>query len=114
MTEQEKARKVAELLTAWADGKKLQHLAFFSQIKDQIFIDYKDNMLPEINSSNIECWRVKPEPKKQWYQLALMKDSMNVFHISVVNNENHKRMIKTSDFFVKWFTNVIEYEVTSE
>ena len=57
MTEQEKARKVAELLTAWEDGKKIEHIEFFSQIKDQFFIDYKDNMLPEINSSNIECWR---------------------------------------------------------
>ena len=110
MTEQEKARKAAELLVAWADGKKLEHIAFFSNIKDQVFIDYKDNMSPEINSSNIECWRVKPEPIKQWYRVALLKCNNEYYTCTCNGDEKFKYNVG----FVKWITERIEYEVPCE
>ena len=113
MTEQEKARKAAELLVAWADGKKIERLAFFSNIKDQVFVDYKNNEAPEINSLNVECWSIKPEPIKQWYRVAIFKYHGD-FITNVADNESEENSYKENKHFFKWITERIEYEVPSE
>jgi hypothetical protein len=59
MSEQEKARDVARLLTAWAEKKTLQYTG-----KPGEWIDYASEKLPVIPVPSL--WRIKPEPRTVW------------------------------------------------
>jgi hypothetical protein len=59
MSEQEKARDVARLLTAWAEKKTLQYTG-----KPGEWIDYASEKLPVIPVPSL--WRIKPEPRRKW------------------------------------------------
>jgi hypothetical protein len=59
MSEQEKARDVARLLTAWAEKKTLQRRLLTGE-----WIDYPSTDLPVISEPS--CWRIKPEPRRKW------------------------------------------------
>jgi len=59
MSEQEKARETARLLTAWAEKKTLQYTG-----KPGEWIDYASERLPVIAAPS--WWRVKPEPRTVW------------------------------------------------
>jgi len=106
MTEQEKARKAAELLTAWADGKTLQLKT------GSVYIDFILNEIPDFKVKDINDWHIKPEPKKQWYRVALMQNES--FFTVTTNSENAEHLLENSDHFGKWLTDRIEYELQND
>lgn len=59
MTEQEKAREHARLLTEWADEKTLQR-----RYGDAVWDDYNGKWYPTIY--DVADWRVKPDPRRAW------------------------------------------------
>ena len=107
MTEQEKARKAAELLVAWADGKKIQILL------EQGWIDYTFHHQPAVSIIDLKKFRLKPEPIKQWYRVALFKYDDD-FLTQVADNGADENDYEGNINFVKWLTDRIEYEVPSE
>jgi len=111
MTEQEKARKAAELLTAWSDGKKIQILSA------QGWIDYTLEQQPTVSSNHLNEWRLKPEPVKQWYRVALFRKGMirkmkcDAF---IANDRDTEFSFENHFDFVKWITDRIEYELPND
>lgn len=105
MTEQEKARSVAELLAAWADGKALQ---FISSVLDGgVWSDYKDSTIPvNLIYSNINNWRIKPNVKKEWCRIAFLNDASLV----IAHNETQEIFWSERVKFLRWITDRIEYE----
>jgi len=111
MTEQEKARKAAELLVAWANGKKIQILSA------QGWIDYTLKQQPTVSSNHLNEWRLKPEIVKQWYRVALFKCGM----ISkmkccafIANDGDTEFSFENNPDFLKWLTYRIEYELPND
>jgi len=58
-----KSAALAELYTARANGKTLQHE--ISLTGDDRWIDHVDGSGPNL-ASDLSCWRVKPEPRRKW------------------------------------------------
>jgi hypothetical protein len=107
MTEQEKAKKTSELYAAWAEGKTLQ---WYCNQYDK-FIDAEFVKCPKNICVGSVIWRIKPATKKQWYRVALIKDSCDEVCTDTVNNYIAEKITGTSPEFVKWLTDRIEYEV---
>jgi hypothetical protein len=62
MTPKEKAREIARLLNAWADGKQLE------VFRNGIWQEPKEN--PYISRSNLHTWRVKLESRSIWLAMS--------------------------------------------
>lgn len=99
--------KHAEVIKAWADGAAVQY-----------FVDNRwHDMLPHAAIApsfdpSID-WRVKPEPRKGWYRVALMFDgethcplSTGEFVLTPSESE-----LERDEFFSRWLTPRTEYEV---
>jgi hypothetical protein len=61
-----KSSALAELYTARANGKTLQHE--ISLTGDDRWIDHVDGSGPNL-ASDLSCWRVKPEPQRVWVRV---------------------------------------------
>ncbi len=58
--EQQKARELAELLTAFADGKQFEYKAF----DNELWEDFLEPTIKRISSIPIDRLRIKPETKR--------------------------------------------------
>ena len=103
MTEQqEAAKKWAELLLAFAEGKTIQWADAGHW--------YECEYVRQIDTnSNVSCYRIKPETKIGKYRVALHKDYEGVAYTTTVStdeivNESHPT-------FIKWLTDWVEYEI---
>ena len=101
MTEQEAAKKWAELIQAFAEGKTIQRTdcGHWYEMKSIQYLDL---------SSNVDTYRIKPEMKTGKYRVALHKDYEGVPYTTTVStdeivNESHST-------FIKWLTDWVEYE----
>lgn len=101
MTEQESAKKWAELLLAFAEGKIIQFAdaGHWYEVMSVAHLDLH---------SNVSCYRIKPETKTGKYRVALHKSYDGVLYTSTVStdeivNEPHST-------FIKWLTDWVEYE----
>lgn len=101
MTEQEIAKKWAELLLAFVQGRTIQ-LADGGHWYDVKSIRYLDL------SSNVNTCRIKPETKTGKYRVALHKSYDGVLYTNTVSTD--ESVIESHSTFIKWLTDWVEYE----
>ncbi len=98
-----------------ADGKTIQRvrsngLSFATEWCDIQEESQLDLRLPA------SCYRIKPEPKKQWCRMYLVKgvigNSGECFYSAIAKN-GHINLddVEKSPIFVRWLTGRIEYEL---
>src|SRR5574343_1381829 len=110
---QEQAKAWLPLIQAAAEGKTLQKAIYKfaqdSQGKD--IYKWSDDFyeLKELFSLNLGYIRIKPEPKKQWYRVALLKSSCG--HVWTDTIKGRIEQIEKEPQFVRWLTDRIEYEL---
>ena len=118
----EEAKRRAELYQALADGKTLQvsRLVQGSELKKFGWCDLDERDSFELLGSTIihhDKVRIKPEPKKEWYRVALIKDNRGkTFTSTADSTEFHRNPEKNllgewGEDFIKWLTDRIEYEL---
>lgn len=61
-----KSAELAELYTAKANGKTLQHEV--SSFGDGLWVDHVNESGPNL-ASDLSRWRVKPEPQRVWVRV---------------------------------------------
>lgn len=110
----EEAKRRAELYQALADGKKLQ-VRFIkkSNIEESEWrnLDDEDSFeLLQCETIHYEKVRIKPEPKKQWYRVALVVEG-DFFYTLTVDEPAKLELFSSSQYFVRWLTDRIEYEL---
>lgn len=93
------AKDYLPLVQALAEGKTIQCMAYGATQWNDIASPAWD-MLPA-------RYRIKPEPVKGWYRVALFKGDVTWS----VDNETAEKNFGGSNGFVRWLTDRIEYEV---
>lgn len=83
----EEARKVAELYTAFADGKMLQY-----QGGDRQWRDTMESNLDFIGSPSL--WRVKPTPREAWLIYVWVDDSFPTVRLDAASADAYLRAEK--------------------
>ena len=56
-------------------------------------------------------YRIKPEPKKGWYRVALVKNNVRKFYTTTVDCEISEKEWMKDSRFIEWLTGRIEYEL---
>lgn len=91
--------KHAEVIKAWANGARIQHFCAASG-------DWKDcDGTPGWHSA--VDYRIKPEPRKGWYRVALLADGSTFTADKSISEEE----LEQGEGFIRWLTPRIEYEV---
>ncbi len=110
----EEAKRRAELYQALADGKKLQ-VRFIkkSNIEESEWknLDDEDSFeLLKCETIHYEKVRVKPEPKKGWYRVAMFRKGD--LQIATARDQYpSEKAFSENRTFVRWLTDRIEYEL---
>ena len=100
------AKDFLPLVQALADGKTIQFLGY-----DNVWYDELTNL---VFSSTPNRYRIKPEPKKAWYRVALCANTFNgtrVIYTTTVESEVDELDVPD---FIKWLTDRIEYVLPEE
>jgi len=103
------AKDYLPLVQALAEGKTIQ-----MRYADKIWRDV-DHI--DIVSVDADRYRIKPEPKKQWCQMYLVKgtigNSGECFYSAIAKNGHIRELedVEKSPIFVRWLTDRIEYEI---
>lgn len=90
------AKDYLPLVQALAEGKTIQY-----KLEDGEWADVPQPIFNE----EVSSYRIKPEPKKQWYRVALFKDGST----DTADNLMHEVILKDHKNFVRWLTYRIEY-----
>lgn len=101
---QEQAKKWLPLIQALADGKALQCKTLSGGWANCLGGD-----MTIVTFKSPENIRIKPEPKKEWVRVALLKSGPG--HRAFAYNEWSEVNIETDIFFGGWLTERIEYEL---
>jgi len=99
------AKDYLPFVQALADGKTIQHLS------DGEWIDLSQVLFCNEDASE---YRIKPEPKKGWYRVALCANTFNgvrVVYTTTVESEVDELDVPD---FIKWLTDRVEYELPEE
>ena len=113
---QEQAKAWLPLIQAAAEGKTLQ-IKGFEWVKGQlavVWVDFYEEIDFKISPSRL---RIKLEPKKQWYRVALLKNRDGTFFtLNADSTDPYKDIEKAligeyENNFVEWLTDRIEYEL---
>lgn len=93
--------KHAEVIKAWADGAQVQ-IYTGSQWADVGRPSWEDDLE----------YRIKPEPRKGWYRVALYVD-FGSYWTATIDHWGHRKEadIEKSDGFSRWLIPRTEYEV---
>ena len=88
------------LVQALVDGKQLQE--WINGVWVDIYnIDFKYGS---------QYYRVKPEVKKQWYRVALIRMyGTKPFGTITVSDEEYEQLLEMDTHFIKWLTERTEY-----
>lgn len=97
------AKDYLPFVQALAEGKTLQFRAFPDQ-----WHDMADGMLFE--SLDPDRWRIKPDPVKGWYRVALMGEGITYWTLPIDSDSEEERAPGLR-YFIRWLTDRIEYEV---
>lgn len=98
--------KHAEVIKAWADGDQIQ----FAVNNASPWLDYDSSSSVGPWDDFHILWRIKP--KAQTYRVALLaKPDGNGFVAVVAQNQEQEEDFSSSQRFVRWLTDRIEYEV---
>lgn len=96
------ASKWIELGSAMLQGKTIQR-------------NEKGEWLDVLNLNTIsydpESFRIKPEPKKGWYRVLLVKNNVGRFYTTTVDCEISEKEWMKDQRFINWLTDRIEYEL---
>lgn len=99
--------KHAEVIKAWADGAQIQ----YQSVHDGRWIDFcgEDDDDPDTGPwSDAPCnWRIKPEPRKGWYRVALLVDGATF----TADKSMAEEELEQGEGFVRWLTPRTEYEI---
>ena len=103
----ENAKDYLPLVQALAEGKTIQY-----KLEDGEWADVPQPIFNE----EVSSYRIKPEPKKDWARLALLKDDKEYFSGRADKDmgESEDEIIKGLEDlycaqFVRWLTDRIEY-----
>lgn len=91
----ENAKDYLPLVQALADGKTIQ------SIHNGEWFDLPN---PSFNGA-ANLYRIKPEPKKGWYRVALFKNGVTCTEFE----EEEEKCEKHNSYFIRWLTDRIEY-----
>lgn len=108
----EEAKRRAELYQALADGKTLQICEEKAHLKDiDVWIDIGyGEAIGRLCFISLDKLRIKPEPKKGWYRVALFKNGT----ATAETEYQEERFTKNFPSFIRWLTDRIEYELPEE
>jgi len=104
------AKDYLPLVQALADGKIIQVLDVTGK-----YIDIRGNIM---FSSDADQYRIKPEPKKGWYRVALCSNMVRgcrVTYTTTIDTEwEEGELTDNPTDFVQWLTDFVEYELPEE
>ena len=98
------AKDYLPLVQALAEGKTIEY-----RDSDDAWIDCES---PTFNQHSSR-YRIKPEPKKAWYRVALIKDGGG-YWTKAIGCEDYNFMDDKNVTFIRWLTDRIEYELPEE
>ena len=106
------ARDYLPLVQALAEGKTIQHC----KVSGEASSDYWQDCIAPTFGDKASRYRIKPEPKKDWARLALLKDDKEYFSGRADKDmgSSEDEIIKGLEdlycaHFVRWLTDRIEY-----
>lgn len=107
----EQAKAWLPLIQALAEGKTLQSQHIHRWMGNQSITWHDIRFLPEsLAAYDVSMYRIKPEPKKQSYRVALLKDDGGHWTKSI-NHDGYDFSDDKDVIFVDWLTDWIEYEL---
>lgn len=106
---QEQAKAWLPLIQAVAEGKTLQIVKMNQGSREPVWCDVESSEFIYFNLGEYARFRIKPEPKKAWYRVALLKSSGG--HVWTDTYEGGTEQIEKEPQFVRWLTERIEYEL---
>ena len=108
----EQAKAWLPLIQAMAEGKTLQAQHIHRWMGNQSITWNDIRFLPEsLAAYDVSMYRIKPEPKKQWYRIALKRCNLSGVFTMTADNEHDEQLEETEDNFICWLTERIEYEL---
>lgn len=108
--DKETAKYYLPLVKALAEGKTIQvRKSDIAEVEEWV-----DVYAPEFKLSP-DHYRIKPQPKKNWYRVALMRDG-DTFTTFTCENDGPSDNVSNLESnvamdFVCWLTDRIEYEI---
>src|SRR5574343_68666 len=102
---QEQAKAWLPLIQAVAEGKTLQlkhrSLNANTGMRDSPRFKWKDynGLFSDLFVDAADKFRIKPEPKKQWYRVAKMRG--NLFYTTTADNDRDERNMEGHPYFVQ-------------
>lgn len=104
----EKNKQWEPLVQAVAEGKTIQERNMGIGL-----IYWRDihSLTPELMKYEPHYFRIKPEPKKQWYRVGVFKNVFGDFVPYSVANESAEHAFESDKYFFCWLTSRIEYEL---
>ena len=101
---QSQAKEWLPLIQALAEGKTIQ-------ANIQTDDNPKWETVSKLNFSfHVDAYRIKPEPKKAWYRVALLKDGGG-YWTKAIGCEDYHFLDDKGVTFIHWLTDRIEYEL---
>jgi hypothetical protein len=116
---QSQAKEWLPLIQALAEGKTAQRVTADLDNSTANWLDIKNLQLDfdTLDRINPCFYRIKPEPKKQWCRMYLVKgaigNSGECFYSAIAKNGHIRELddVEKSPIFVRWLTDRIEYEL---
>jgi hypothetical protein len=102
------AKRYIHLIQALAEGKTIQHK--LTNQFDFSDVQWIDDLNPDW-SLKLDNYRVKPDIKKGWYRVAVLTQEDGCSSVGIADNEARENMFEREDYFVRWITERIEYEI---
>jgi len=105
--------KHAEVLQAIAEGRDVQCRRRGSPQDWAPLFSY-DAQVELIEGGDRYEYRIKPEPRKGWYRVALHRPAPGRYPIELVFTDGGEELTQHAEGFIRWLTPRTEYEVDVE
>lgn len=99
------AKDYLPLVQALAEGKTIQYKLDYDGWSDIACPNFDE----EANN-----YRIKPEPKKCWYRVALWSGTLGCRMVTLAISDYEEKQCEDQHDFIRWLTDRIEYELPSE
>ena len=110
------AKEWLPLIQALAEGKTLQ-ISNCRTVKDYMngvgakWEDIDGSPFSQNQFTSAKYYRIKPEPKKEWYRVALWKGTLGCRMVTLAIGDYEEKQCEDQGDFVRWLTDRIEYEL---
>lgn len=108
---QDQAKAWLPLIQAVADGKTLQIVKMNQGSREPVWCDVESSEFIYFNLGEYARFRIKPEPKKQWYRVGICKNLAGNVVTCLFQCETLEFGFENSPGFIRWLTDRIEYEL---